>query len=136
MCEVIATCPCLINRFCYVPGALFECHDMRSHRRGIEQKRSAFHASGKRCERVDLKSNRVISVTDALDQGCSDAGKRIEDTNVSSGFIWKIALQGIDNEIGGKPGNPRNLTMNGMPLVLLECRITEDHDILLVFERE
>jgi len=26
--------------------------------------------------------------------------------------------------------------MNGMPLVLLECRITEDHDILLVFERE
>jgi len=26
--------------------------------------------------------------------------------------------------------------MNGMPLVLLECRITEDHDIILVFERE
>jgi len=26
--------------------------------------------------------------------------------------------------------------MNGMPLVLLECRITEDYDILLVFEGE
>jgi hypothetical protein len=135
-CEVIAARPRLINRFCYAPGALFKCHDMRSYRRGIEQKRCAFHASGKRCEGVNLESNRVVSVTDAFDQGCSYSSEWIEDARVSSGSIRKIAPQGIDDEISGKPGDPWNPTMNGVPLVLLECRITEDHDILLVFEDE